>query len=544
MDARLPSFVELDLETSRRGLPARVADDLGGRPVVVRALERILACERLRPPVVIVEQRQLDAARALVGDLPVSWFAHEHADLRQRADLRRARRWGKEAWRGGLAESFFTCEQGNPSAIADLYQREGWSAAMFLPAEAPFLDPARIDELATGFASGGVARKLYLSTAPPGIAGDVLGLEMVSVLAQFQRTLADVLGFVPDRKSGHPDAHFFHPFPLAVSAARGRFTVDSRAALAVARSWWDASRGQESEAGALFRWLTQAPDSVAGALPEELVHELGPDAGGSRAPRSRAAVPESVRCTVRARVLAACSERDDSLLTVGGGYHDPLLDPSCPDFLRQARAVTFGLHVDTPGAAITESSADGVLAADPDVITVDLGAVGEEALARIAPGTPGFDARVRGLETLLARRGPRHRHRAPFVVVSVVIDEASMNEFEPFFDRWHARVARVLVRGLEGRRGEIASTSAGLFAPPERAPCVRLTTQLRVEADGTVPLCARDPDGENRIGNVQVDAIASLWQGTGLRAARRAHREHRWDEIGHCGPCASWFRLD
>lgn len=545
VDALLPSFVEVDLQTSRRGLPSRLADDLGGRPVLVRTLERILACRRLAPPVLIVARDQYERARALVGDLPVRWLAHEHADLAHRDDLRRARRWGKEGWRGGLAETFFTCEQGNPRAMADLYGREGWSAAMTLPAEAPFLDPALIDEIAERFTRGGTHRKLYLSTAPPGLAGDVLGLEIVSVLSSHQRTVADVLGFVPDRRSGHPDAHFFHPFALEISGARGRFTVDSRSAFAMARSWWEAGGGAEFDSRALIRWLSGRPEVVAGTVPEEIVLELDRDRGGGRAARSSRSRESRTNVeSVREAVFAACRAREDALLTIGGGYHDPILDDSLRDCLRRARSSAFGLHVETPGSELTDEKCDALLAADLDVITMDLGAVNAESLARLAPDTPPFDRRVHGLETLLARRGDRHRHRAPFVVVSVVIDDASTNPFEGLFDRWHSRVARVLVRGLEGRRGEVALTSAGLFAPPERTACVRLVTQLRVEADGTVPLCARDPDCDQVLGNVTRQSIESLWQGQPMSVARSAHRRRGWDEVGHCSSCASWFRLD
>ena len=178
----------------------------------------------------------------------------------------------------------------------------------------------------------------------------------------------------------------------------------------------------------------------------------------------------------------------------------------------------------------------------PDVITVDLTAPTPQTLRRISPHAPPLEPRLAGLETLLSLRSDHDA--APWVLVSMVFDVNTAPRVESFFDRWFSRIDRVLLRGREGSQREVSSQATRVFAPPARFACQRLLGQLRIEWDGAIPLCNRDPYHETGVGDLKKQTVAEVWQGEGLRAARRVHQRGGWDGFAHCGPCSSWFRGD
>lgn len=524
-DELLPSVIELDLARSRRGLASRSAELLGGEPVVARGYDAACKARSIAPPVVLVREQELEQARRLLGERRPRFFVHNEQDLPQRDELRRARKWGKEGWRGGLRDSFFLCEQSNPRALAGLFEEQDWHAVLRLPADAPFLDAELIDELVDGYLEAAMSRRVYVSTGPPGLAGDVVTREVNDLLAERQLSFDVLLGFRPDVPDRHPEGSSFHHFAESITGARARFIVDSGAALAWQRKLWEEH--SDSTAHERLAWCREHPDLIAGESPEEIILDLGGD---------------DFNEALWERILQSIAARDDTLLTFGDGVRDPFANPTLAARIREAREHgVHGVHVRTDGGALDAQVLEEVLAADPDVISVEADAPDQESWERRGANGPPWQHRMEGLERLLAVRGS---NPAPLVVVACAFDEITMNRFEGFFDQWYGKVNRILPRGIEGPRGEKLPGSAGVFAPPDRFACGRLTTQLKVEADGRVPLCSRDPEHEVPLGSLATTEVSALWQGAALQQARRDHQEGCWDRVGHCGNCVSWFRLD
>lgn len=550
-NGRLPVVIEVDPVTSRRGLPSQLAADLGGVNVLQRTLERVHSAEYLAPPLLAFRKEHEAAVRQLLGTQSAALFPHTLVDSVWQSATRRSRKWGSEGWRGGLLDSYFVSEQAHGALLHSIFEEKGWPQAMLIPAAAPFLDPQILDEIAAFCLDGMETRQLYLSTAPPGIGGDVVTNSAAALVAANDAPLDALVRIEPDHSMGDPE-RWAHHFAEEITGFRGRFTVDSAADLVSARALWAQQQGN-TDCRALFDAVRADPDGAARVTPEELILELGDDEGGICLPRpgrprqtDAADSTDSTRIAdaTFARVLEAFTHRDDGLLTFGGGYHDPLLDPQLEERIGQARAAgAYGIHVCTSGALLTAERADRLMAAQPDVITVDLVAPEQHILDEIAPGTPPLAARAAGLEALLAARAGI-AEAAPLLVVSIVFEERSALHFDRYFDQWFGRVDRVHFRGADGPCGEVAERSLGVFSPPHRVGCGRLTTQMRIEADGSVPLCDRDPAHSTPCGDLRQQSVGEVWQGAAFQQARALHRDRLWQQLGHCGRCTSWFRFD
>ncbi|MCA8961998.1 MAG: SPASM domain-containing protein, partial [Planctomycetes bacterium] len=550
---RLGALVEVDLERSRRGLRSVLLDRLGERSVLEWTIRRVEQCATVGTLVLVAHRRFVPVIERELGALrfrgsPATWFFHDHDDIADRDRLRRARAWGKDGWRGGIGDSYFFCEAGNPHAFRDVMVREAWDEAVVVPAEAVFLEPSAVDGMVRHYCDERRGLAVYLSTAPPGIAADIVSRRLIETTSEAGASLDRVYGFRLDEPNRDADLHrIFHHFDEALTTARGRYTIDGETALHRARSWLAADSEPPRGRDAIGR-RRASPLSFVGTHPEELVVELTDDRGGRRAAREGRSASDALSSldpTAWRAILDAISANDDALLTLGGGYADPVLDPDLGSRIREARAVgAYGIHIDTVGAAIDEDRAGAIVAASPTVITVDLGAPSEEIIAELFPGTPTLATRCTGLEALLPAVASAPVEERPFVVVAVSFDERSAPHLDEFFDRWASRVDRIVIRGIEGPRGEEHPRSLGCFAPPNRTACARLATQMRVEFDGVVPLCARDPEIAHPVGDLRRQSVAEVWTGGAFTRARETHLRGEWDAWSHCGPCRSWFRFD
>ncbi|MEM7262656.1 MAG: SPASM domain-containing protein [Planctomycetota bacterium] len=544
--ATVPSVIEVDLVHSRRGLRSTLAETVGDRTVLARTVAAVERCRSVDKPVLMVHSRDATAARAAFPEFADDrWFVHEYEDIPARERLRRARLWGKEGWRGGIGDAYFFCEAGNPRALRDLCHARRWDDFVLVPAEAAFLDPAQLDTIVAHYLAERQGAPVYLSTAPPGIAADVVGRGLVEALSDASASIDRVYPFQLDSpRSGADENRIYHHFDEAITTARGRYTVDSADALARARAI--AESGDEpSSCHELWARFEASDLLLAGAFPEEIVVELTSDHDGAWTPRgSSDAAPNPIDPRVWQAVLEAASSTEELLVTLGGGYADPLLDRCLEKRIRELReSGALGIHVETCGSHLDENRANALIAAHPDAITVDLTATRTELLPTLRPQTPPYEARVRGLERLLAARD-RVDGPCPFVMVSVLFEESGADGLDAFMDRWFGPTDRVLIRGIEGAQGEEVDGSLGCFAPPARFACHRIERQLRVEHDGTVPLCSRDPGAAFPVGDLRDASVASVWRCDRFGHARQCHRSDAWAELPHCDDCRSWFRFD
>ncbi|MFN0060186.1 MAG: SPASM domain-containing protein [Planctomycetota bacterium] len=555
---RLPAVVEVDLTTSRRGRPSVLLEKIGAWTILEWTISGVLECARVASPVVLCRSGEAARVVAALGSLPVRVVVDDTPDIPTRARLRRGRLWGKAGCRGGIGDAYFVCEAGNPHTLLRLAQSEDWPALLIVPAEAAFIDPVLVDELAHHYLTERRGAPAYLSTAPPGFAADILHRSLLETLVERNTSLDGAYPFLLDRPELDPDLHrVFHHYPERIIGARARLTADTQAQLEMMRTLWLALGGRQSRptVAEVLAGLEARPDLVAGCAPEEFIVETCADGLGARAPRrafTTTAESELERTGVATdcltpanwrRVLAGLERRDDALVVFGGGYADPLLDSALETRVAAARAAgAIGIAIESCGSLLTPARAESLLASRPDVVCVELGAVTSSDLAAMQPGRPPWELRRAGLEALLNAR--KTQRDAPFVLVAVRFSRRVASTLESFMDDWWGVVDRVIVRSHDDSRGALCADAAGNFAPPVRSACHRVVSQLRIEWDGRVPLCQRDPEHAFAVSRLDAQPVAELWQGARFALARAAHARRDFAELPHCGPCNGWYRFD
>lgn len=503
-------------------LPHARAELLPGTSVLGATVARLARCERVERVVLLAADGA--ATRDALGAAPVGKPV-EVVPVSGRVGapgfVRAARLAAGACWRGGLGGATVFDEALDASNTARALEELQLDAALLVGPAWCMVDPAVCDAVIERHAQNPEQYRYVFSTAAPGLGACVVSRPMMNELARLSSqagvlgTLGAVLGYLPVAPMADPiGSRACVPAAPAVRDAGERFVADSRAGLArlsavaarLGARWAEADGAAVVEA---LRGALDEPRLAAGPGAVEML--LGPAADADR---------WRVRAAAEVGAL-----RDDAVLTIAGSLRsargvareEVLLDPVLPALVRAARSGGARcVHVRT-GLRAGPETIDALLAAGPDVLSVDLlaetpgvygAAAGEDALALAWAG----------LEHVLRRRGAWPLGDAPagawrgWVVPRMTKCDAAYGEMERFYDRWIMMCGWAVIDG-----------------PPSRVEGARIVplatprSRARRDAWGAMTI---DPTGSVRgpggaaVGDVSRESVAEVW--ARLLGARRA----------------------
>lgn len=561
--------IEVHPALSRLDFPFDPLRPLGAKPILARTAEAILACPAVEAlailspaeavPAVEAALRGLPGSEALGGPRPAgkrsrardpakrwSVLPCEGGDIPGRPRIRRLRRLAPSSWRAGWAIPYAVAEDGNPRWLLRALERHGAGRLMLFPQAAPYLDPLLIGEMIRE-AGRHEPTQARLSTAPPGLAGDVLGRELLEECARLGAPADLPLRFLPD----HPERAlenkgYFHWFGPEVSGFTRRLTAESRRGFEslerIERLLGDGAAGRD---GRLLESLRRRPHALAGPVPEELRLWItgrtrsgpldpspvpsGPDGGPGG--------PPDMDPALFARIAAEAGRFEECRLIISGG--EPLLHPRALEVLALARAGGAGTVIlETDGRGLGGEVLERIVECC-DVVAVAVDAALPETY-RALKGSDALQEVERGISSLLDRAAAAGG--APVVSVEFRGVEENRGEEEAFFDRWYPRTPFVVVRSASSRAGQVPARTSHPPRTPERIPCLRLLEGLAVLPGGRAVACENGFRGRLEVGDLRFQSLEEVWNGDPLGRLREAHARREWDALPLCPLCEDWCR--
>ena len=427
------------------------------------------------------------------------------------AFVRAARLFAAECWRGGLGGATVFDEVLDPAHAAPLMERLGIDAALVVGPAWCMVDPAICDELLKRHSQNPEQYRYVFSTAAPGLGACVISRSMMHELVRLRSqagalgTFGAVLGYLPPAPMADPiGSRACVAATPAVRDAGWRFIADSaHAAQHLAQvvgtlgsefSDGDAATIVDANERLLAARPIAAPGhvelliapGVAGEWREQAVEQLG-------------ALRDDLRLTIAG--AARCAR--------GVPREEPLLDPATPGHIRAARrAGVRALHVRT-GLRAEGAAIDAMVAAGPDVVSVDLHAETAATYSAVT-GEDAFALARAGLEHLARSRGawPAADTSSSawhgWIVPRLTKCDASYAEMERFYDRWIMLCGWAVIDPLS-----VATSSERIG--PLRTPTSKARrdtrTFMRIEPNGDV----RGPNG-GVVGNAARESVSDVWR--------------------------------
>ena len=386
--------------------------------------------------------------------------------------------------------------------------------------------------------------RMMFTQAPPGLAGVILRRELTRELLEQNVPLGLLLSYRPEIPRGDPiNQPVCTSVDAGVTHTAARLTADTRRSRELLSAAL-AELGDDVDAGELCAWLRQPQRDPIGPLPLEVELELtteDPLPETSLHPRG-ARVPSRCLSDLDAveRIAAELADYDDRRIVLGG-HGDPLAHPQFAEVCRRIRAAgVCALGVVTPLVNLSDENLAALLDNTVDIVQVRLDANTAETYRRLH-GADHFARVVANVERIEKLRQERMSPE-PIVACSLTRFAATIDELEPFYDRWIQATGWAVIEGYNDYGGLLPDDSLLATVPPTREPCRRLNSRMMLLADGVASACSQDYRGEQAVGEWLSERIASIWRGASLTRIRQSHSDLSIADVPICPRCREWFR--
>lgn len=537
-----------DFVEAAPGGPAQLQTPIAGRTILARTLARFVQIDGLAARCMIVRERDRAAAVRAVAesgvDGRVDVLPLDSGARPRRVLLRTARKWQLDAWRGHILGATWFDEFVEARIVASVLKHCGADAVFCFDGHQPLLDPRLARSMLVHLEEHQPLARHVFTQAPPGLAGVVLGADVIQNLIDLNIPYGLLLSFRPELAQWDPITHpsCFHVSPN-VGQIAARLTGDTRRSRELLEL---ALRelGDDVDAEALGTWLRRRGHDRAGPLPVEVELELTTSdplptttlrPRGDRVPSRQ--LDDLAPLARRADELAGYDDR----LVFLAGHGDPLQHPRIAEVCRLLRSAgVFGIGLATPLVDLGDESLAALFANAVDLVEVQLDADSAAGYQRVH----GRDAYAQVLANIerIERRRREQGLPQPIVVCSLTRHSSTIDEMEGFFDRWTERLGSAVIRGYNEYCGVLPPDGLLPTVPAQREPCRRLASRLMLLADGAVPVCGQDLRGEVRLGDWTRASLGELWAGTPLDSVRSKHERLELETIPICRACHEWFR--
>ncbi len=545
--------LQVDLDKSPIGTRSRLADDLIGKPVLRRTIDRLSLMAHDSKICVLCPNDQQARCEQLIGDADATVMG-VHAPKAAWSDVVTvSRKWSLDGWRGGIGGATCFDEYVDCRVLATLLEAEPADAVLCVPAASPLIDPKLCDQLIAHKQQASEDVRLSFSQALPGLAGIVLDGDLVLELAKGQLPIGWLFAYQPDDPK--KDLIFLptcFELPQDIRYARGRLIVDTQRSFELAE---DLIREHDTlDAVSICVWLTEREQTKAESFPQEIEIELTlddpyPEAllrpRGQRVNSREAMTLSAMQCLSKQLI-----ERDDCLVVLGG-FGDPLRHPEFDQMLECLRPRTgnttgvFGLAIRTAGVNLTDEKIQLLIDHRVDIVNVVLDAWSPDLYGQLqSPGDPTAAslAFVRERIDRLVQKRQEAGIAWPLVVPEITKAKQNVHELDDFYDGWIKHIGAASIVGYTNCAGQCPEHAVMSMAPATRSQCRRLRSRGVVLSDGRWVMCDQDLHGLHAIGNIAETSITDLWHCQQLMTVRMAHRDGEFNCVPICLDCNEWHR--
>lgn len=534
----------IDLERSPLGTRSRLADDLLGKTILRRTVERAsLSTESARLHLV-VPSGQAGRVRELVSGLPCEIETHTAGPPAHQTLVRGGRFWGLDSWRGGAGGFSVFDEDFHAPVLQALLRKTGADAVATIPAAAALFDSAMLDAMIRHARKVDEPTGITFVQAPPGLGPFIIRNHIVDQLAPSTVPPGAILTYQPSHPVGDLTGRETCWRPsVEVIAARGRLLCDTRRSTERVERLLRAGAEAESwDAVRIARWLTEVESRRIEEVPNEIEVELTTELPfrlrsilrpldgevPSRGPISMNVI-QSVADWIRGF---------DDVCVVLAGFGEPCLHPNFGEICRILReAGAAALAVRTTGLVASETIDAAMFETPVDLVEVMLDASTPETYARVW----GVDEYPRALAVLEGRleRRVRENRVLPLWMPSMVKSRETYEDLEAFVDSWQRRLSMYVVTGQSHCAGQRPDRAVSSLSPPERTTCRRVRSRAVILADGSMITCDQDFKARQVIGRIGEQQPNALWRGTPMLDSIR---NRIIGDAPLCASCDEWHR--
>lgn len=207
---------------------------------------------------------------------------------------------------------------------------------------------------------------------------------------------------------------------------------------------------------------------------------------------------------------------------------ESLIHPRLPEFISLARRRGFYVQLSTNGTLLTRDKVGEILAAGPNLISIDFDGDSPEAYEAARSGAR-FGTVLGNIKTALRERDARAPGCA--IALQIIMFPGQRGDLLN-------RLTPEETRAVEVRRKFFNDTFAAGAPVIHKRPCFHLWNDMTIAWNGDVPLCCVDYDCARPLGRIGDSSIGAIWNGEVINGLRAKHRSLDYDDLPLCGSCS------
>jgi len=230
---------------------------------------------------------------------------------------------------------------------------------------------------------------------------------------------------------------------------------------------------------------------------------------------------------------------------------EPLLHPDFIEFIKYAssKRVAEMILIATNGVLLTEKIMKGLIETQVDELYISIDAASPELYEKLK-NTKHFEKIKNNIEQAMELKR-QMKTKLPFIRVKFLETDLNAHQTDAFKKQWNKVVDSVFIeRDLSIWDGTSQKVNQNIKRMKSylknygnleaRYPCDRLWYLLAIQWNGKVSPCVCDWNGENLVGNANVQTLAEIWYSEELKRYRHHHINQTYNELKLCGPCDRW----
>jgi MoaA/NifB/PqqE/SkfB family radical SAM enzyme len=230
---------------------------------------------------------------------------------------------------------------------------------------------------------------------------------------------------------------------------------------------------------------------------------------------------------------------------------EPLLHPNFLECMEYAssKKIAEMILIATNGVLLTEKIMKGLIETQVDELFISVDAASPALYERLKH-TKHFETIKHNIEQAMAIK-KQMKAKLPFIRVKFLETDLNAGEIDLFKQQWSKNADSIFIEKdlsiWDGKSQKVNANIKGMKSYlknygdlQDRYPCDRLWYLLAIQWNGKVSPCVCDWNGENAVGDANVQSLAEIWYGDSLKNYRYQHVNKTFHELSLCGTCDRW----
>jgi len=444
----IPIIIWADIVNAPLGQKSKLMQDLAGKVVLTRTLERVCPSKRASSKIVYCRPEQAEQIKPLIDGLDVDLKTIDFNMPGWWPGLQSARKWAMSSWRGGLLGACAFDEDILSHVLYEIAKVLNVEAVMIVSAHACWVDPKIIDSQIEQYIEHKEEWKLNFTQAPPGLSGLILHIDVLDQLRKTSKLAGQVVSYHPT--SARPDLigkPCNTPIDGSVIKTPVRFTCDTLRSLKLANKLAERLDPLNASAEQIAQVTKSELMDIVNGYPKDIeleIYDGWPWPKGLRKGSEGKTGPKDV--TKEIEKIADIAKHVDDLTVFIGGNGDPINHPQLEQIIVQLKqAGVFGIGLQT--SAVCEKETMKKLARlDIDIINVLID-VPDPHLYHEIMGIDAYSTVMENIETLIETLHSLRRP-IPLVIPEMIKTDQTLDLMDKFYDSWFRRVGWAVIRKI------------------------------------------------------------------------------------------------